>query len=651
MFDAYTVKKVLPRLVIAVIAIQLSWFIFTGMITLISAIAYGVEAIVYLPFGSPSDFQLDVLLRFANGDGLFTGFVIAGAATLGLLGGALSLAMAAFIGIIMGFGLLLFRQVLLVALLIISPLAIVAWILPNTEKFWKLWWESFSKLLLVFPLIVLVIAIGRVFAYIAADVRPGQTANNLLSDIGVDSMVTIFFVVVGFFGPYFLIPKLFAIAGSAFAFFSGMANDRGKGVFDRMRKGRQAKQAQNWGNFKAGDRTSRSAFGLGTALNRAGKGVGLGFKGRYGFGARGAAAGDLARRQHAQHSLKENEALQQAQFDDPGIAVLALSGGTAAGAERASRILAREHGWSDQQRRRALGVAQSVGINGSTTTAAIDLMAQNKSRMLTGNLAGEAGVALVRESAAHVAHGNAQLRDNIMGSYSFHARNAGRIDQGGEAGLSMAQGWQRTTVQAHAGSQTESLRAYADQFIHDYQHGNDDERHAAAIALMEMQNMLSNGATADNQTVINEALAAVGVDHRLGSVEDQLATNSAGAIDTADVRGLARVWDGQAPPGGPPAPGAPPAPPVPPVPPSDRRLKRHIQYLETVNAIRLYSFQYLWSDQVYVGVMAQDLIESHPEALEKDMFGYYRVDYTKLGLRMMTLSEWQQTKSILELID
>ena len=43
--------------------------------------------------------------------------------------------------------------------------------------------------------------------------------------------------------------------------------------------------------------------------------------------------------------------------------------------------------------------------------------------------------------------------------------------------------------------------------------------------------------------------------------------------------------------------------------PSDRRLKRNIKRLATLaHGIKLYSFNYLWSDTTYVGVMAQDLL-------------------------------------------
>ena len=64
---------------------------------------------------------------------------------------------------------------------------------------------------------------------------------------------------------------------------------------------------------------------------------------------------------------------------------------------------------------------------------------------------------------------------------------------------------------------------------------------------------------------------------------------------------------------------------------------------EREDGLRLYRFQYLWSDQVWVGVMAQDLLEDarHREAVVTTQSGYYAVDYRALGLQMETLEAWQ----------
>lgn len=83
-------------------------------------------------------------------------------------------------------------------------------------------------------------------------------------------------------------------------------------------------------------------------------------------------------------------------------------------------------------------------------------------------------------------------------------------------------------------------------------------------------------------------------------------------------------------------PGAGGPPPV----QSDRRLKRNIIPVGSFNGIKLYRFQYLHSDQAYVGVMAQDILHTHSDAVSIDEDGFYRVDYSKLNARMYTLDEW-----------
>ena len=78
---------------------------------------------------------------------------------------------------------------------------------------------------------------------------------------------------------------------------------------------------------------------------------------------------------------------------------------------------------------------------------------------------------------------------------------------------------------------------------------------------------------------------------------------------------------------------------------SDQRLKRSISYLgKTDGGIKLYSFKYLWSDQVFVGVMAQDLL-ANPEwknAVITSENGFYSVNYASLGLVMMTMEQYHQ---------
>ncbi len=77
---------------------------------------------------------------------------------------------------------------------------------------------------------------------------------------------------------------------------------------------------------------------------------------------------------------------------------------------------------------------------------------------------------------------------------------------------------------------------------------------------------------------------------------------------------------------------------------SDIRLKRDIALLSRLdNGLGLYRYRYLWSDQVYVGDMAHEVEKVMPEAVARGADGYLRVDYQRLGLRLMTWHEWTES--------
>jgi hypothetical protein len=74
---------------------------------------------------------------------------------------------------------------------------------------------------------------------------------------------------------------------------------------------------------------------------------------------------------------------------------------------------------------------------------------------------------------------------------------------------------------------------------------------------------------------------------------------------------------------------------------SDIRLKRDIAPLRGLDSgIGLYRYRYLWSDTIHVGVMAQEVADVMPEAVQRGADGYMRVDYARLGLRVQTWDQW-----------
>ena len=84
---------------------------------------------------------------------------------------------------------------------------------------------------------------------------------------------------------------------------------------------------------------------------------------------------------------------------------------------------------------------------------------------------------------------------------------------------------------------------------------------------------------------------------------------------------------------------------IPNVGPSDRRLKRSIHLLAKLhNGLKIYTFKYLWSDVIYVGVMAQDLLQNPTwkDAVITKANGFYAVNYAMLGLKMTTFAQWNK---------
>ncbi|MCA9346881.1 hypothetical protein KC960_05325 [Candidatus Saccharibacteria bacterium] len=196
--SAYTVRKILPKLFIAVILIQLSWFLGTMAINISNTVGFSVQALITAPFEQIANSTTgagvgagdgwigfaDVLTIYGDsanhpeiaGGGvaalLVGGVVVAGAAAYAagpatVLTIVLALTTAA-IGLLMAFVVIALRYVLILSLLIVAPLALVAWILPNTKKWFDQWWSMFFTLLVMFPVVIAVLSFGKIAAIIIA---------------------------------------------------------------------------------------------------------------------------------------------------------------------------------------------------------------------------------------------------------------------------------------------------------------------------------------------------------------------------------------------------------------------------------------------------------------------------------------------------
>lgn len=237
--EAYTIKKAVPRLALAVIGIEVSWIMFSYVGELIEDIGDSIPALVYAPFGGNIG-NIWVGGGSPGGDLLFTGGLFAFFLSAGVFAVIVPLALTVLVAVLLAFLTLVIRKIVLLILLVMAPLAFIAWILPNTESIFKKWWSIFSKTLLMYPLVMLLIAMGAVAAKLMVDTTENDTLSKAISN---------FAAVLAFFGPYFLIPFTFKFAGGALANLSGVINNKSKGIVQgpkaALQKRREDQRAQS----------------------------------------------------------------------------------------------------------------------------------------------------------------------------------------------------------------------------------------------------------------------------------------------------------------------------------------------------------------------------------------------------------------------
>jgi hypothetical protein len=254
----YGVKKLLPRLVVGAILVNVSFYVCAVAVDLSNILGVGVQQLfqsISLASSGASDpgtsatAWSDVTATVLAGVGTVgAGIAIETFASGGLWGAIaalLPLVVSALFALVVAFLVLLARQALIIMAIVISPLAFVAFLLPNTESLFKKWRDLFMSLLVLFPLLSLVFGASGLAAVI---LRSTSTAT--LNGSGGNAFIA-FFLYIGSFAvqaiPFFVTPLLIKLSGGALGKFAGMVNNKNKGPFDRLRKGgeRVAKDAQN----------------------------------------------------------------------------------------------------------------------------------------------------------------------------------------------------------------------------------------------------------------------------------------------------------------------------------------------------------------------------------------------------------------------
>jgi len=150
----YGIKRMLPKIIIAAILVNISFFICQLAVDLSNIAGYGIKAIFDQLGGS-----ITITTKADSGGWAeLIGQILAGALGIGtvlalLLAVSVPVLLAAFFALALIAFILLARQALIVLLIVIAPLAFVAYLLPNTESLFKKWSKLFFSLLMLFPVV------------------------------------------------------------------------------------------------------------------------------------------------------------------------------------------------------------------------------------------------------------------------------------------------------------------------------------------------------------------------------------------------------------------------------------------------------------------------------------------------------------------
>lgn len=265
-FDAYTIRKLLPRLLIAAIIIALSWWLLKFAVQFFNNIAVWLAGALSFPFES--------LMKGNSSAWSIVGNYAAGIALFLALGpwGILSYVGTVFMAFLVAITILIVRKILLILAIVMSPLFIAFYIAPNTKKLGSFWLSGTMGLLVMVVAFTLAVTAGQIFSKVSADKDP-------FGLIGFVALVA----------PMFLLPVIFTkVAGSA-ASLIGFINNKATGGFDRLKNFRKGEMQQRGERAKSG-----SLFGGGLVrgraaekLNAATMRAGVGARGNFGFGKKG----------------------------------------------------------------------------------------------------------------------------------------------------------------------------------------------------------------------------------------------------------------------------------------------------------------------------------------------------------------------------
>jgi hypothetical protein len=232
-FEAYEVRKMLPRILVAAILINLSIYIVAAAVDISNIIGIGISDAITYPFQQAGLLHVDLsstqqvgafgmgLIGLFAGGAAISGVILGVAAGItGFLSAGIGFVFFAILPVILGamalWATLVIRKGLIVFLVIVSPIAFALYCLPNTEQYFKKWWKLLIETLMVFPIIMIIAAVADILSVLILNgsdqTIPGLNGNQNVALTATNAFATLTAFILQF-APLMAAPFAFKIAG------------------------------------------------------------------------------------------------------------------------------------------------------------------------------------------------------------------------------------------------------------------------------------------------------------------------------------------------------------------------------------------------------------------------------------------------------
>jgi len=252
----YNIKKILPKLIITAILVNFSYLIMGVLIDLSQIVGNGIGVLIrsVAADGMDSDASARASSTISAIALLVTSAAGGGAVVAGLLSGpAIILPVVMFIvtsliSVFFGFIMLTIRQAAIIMVVVLAPLAMVLYALPNTAAITKKYFTTVKALLMLYPMFIFATSAGA----LASSIIVGTSTDLLMMIVG--GLLNVL--------PYFAIPSMTSKSLAGLGAITG--------AFDKIRGGALKGASMAGGAFAASEfyKNMKSDFTSDKNLNR-----------------------------------------------------------------------------------------------------------------------------------------------------------------------------------------------------------------------------------------------------------------------------------------------------------------------------------------------------------------------------------------------